>query len=100
LPPLDRVQDKEACSRVQVRIILTGRFSSPDLVGYAVVIRKTASPDWEREIYVGNVTSCTLPNVNIDEVVLGVKALDKEGNESLAAAFASPPYKPRKVETY
>jgi len=41
------------------------------------VIRKTTSPDWEREINVGNVTSYTLPNVNIDEVVLGVKAIDR-----------------------
>jgi len=38
--------------------------------------------------------------VNIDEVVLGVKAIDKEGNESLVAAFVSPPYKAHKVETY
>jgi len=72
----------------------------PDLAGYSVVIRKTTSPDWEREINVGNVTSYTLPNVNIDEVVLGVKAIDKEGNESLVAAFVSPPYKAHKVETY
>jgi hypothetical protein len=41
------------------------------------VIRKTTSPDWEREINVRNVTSYTLPNVNIDEVVLGVKAIDR-----------------------
>jgi hypothetical protein len=71
-----------------------------DLAGYTVVIRKSTSPDWEREIYVGNVTSYTLPNVNIDEVILGVKAIDKQGNESLVAAFVTPPYKQRKVETY
>jgi putative aminopeptidase FrvX len=72
----------------------------PDLAGYAIVVRKTTSPDWEREIYVGNVTGYSLPNVNIDEVVLGVKAIDKDGNESLVAAFVTPPYKQRKVETY
>ena len=71
-----------------------------DLAGYAIVMRKSTAPDWEREIYVGNVSSYTLPNVNIDEVVLGVKAIDKEGHESLVAAFVSPPYKQRKVETY
>lgn len=72
----------------------------PDLAGYAVVMRKTTAPDWEREIFVGNVTTYTLPRVNIDEVVLGVKAVDKDGNESLVTAFVSPTYKQRKVETY
>jgi hypothetical protein len=71
-----------------------------DLAGYVVVIRKSTSADWEREIFVGNVNSYTLPNVNIDEVNVGVKAIDKEGNESLVAAFVTPPYRPRKVETY
>ena len=71
-----------------------------DLAGYAVVIRKTTSTDWEREIFVGNVDSYTLPNVNIDEVVVGVKAVDKDGDESLVAAFVTPPYKQKKVETY
>jgi len=71
-----------------------------DLVGYAVVIRKTTSPDWEREIFVGNVTKFTLENVNIDEVVIGVKAIDKDGNESLVTAFTSPKYDQKKIETY
>ncbi len=72
----------------------------PDFAGYAVVMRKTTSPDWEREIFVGNVSDYTLHNVNIDEVVLGVKAIDKNGDESLVAAYVTPPYKQRKVETY
>jgi hypothetical protein len=71
-----------------------------DLAGYAVVIRNSTSPDWERQIFVGNVNTYTLPNVNIDEVILGVKAIDKDGNESLVSAFVTPPYKQRKVETY
>ncbi|HEX4749249.1 MAG TPA: M20/M25/M40 family metallo-hydrolase [Bryobacteraceae bacterium] len=72
----------------------------PDLLGYAVVMRKTTSPTWEKEIFVGNVTTYTLPRLNIDEVVLGVKAVDKDGNESLVSAFVTPPYRQRKVETY
>ncbi len=72
----------------------------PDLLGYAVVMRKTTSPLWEKEIFVGNVTQYTLPNVNIDEVVLGVKAIDKQGNESPVAAYVTPPYRTRKIETY
>ena len=72
----------------------------PDLLGYALVMRKTTSPQWEKEIFVGDVTKYTLTNVNIDEVVLGVKAIDKEGNESPVSAYVTPPYKQRKVETY
>lgn len=72
----------------------------PDLAGYAVVIRKTTSPLWEKEIFVGNVTQYTLPNVNIDEIVLGVKAIDKDGNESPVAAYVTAPYRQRKIETY
>jgi hypothetical protein len=72
----------------------------PDLAGYSVVIRKTTSPDWEREIFVGNVTKFTLENVNIDEVVIGVRAIDKDGDESLVTAFTSPKYEQKKIETY
>jgi len=72
----------------------------PDLLGYSIVMRKTTAPTWEREIFVGNVMTYTLPRVNIDEVVLGVKAIDKDGNESLVSAYVSPPYRQRKVETY
>jgi len=51
-----------------------------DLAGYAIVVRKTTAPDWEKEIFVGNVQEYVMENVSIDDVVLGVKAIDKEGN--------------------
>src|SRR3954470_6943671 len=72
----------------------------PDLLGYAVVMRKTTSPVWEKEIFVGKTTTYTLPNVNIDEVVLGVKAIDQDGNESPVVAYVTPPYRPAKIPTY
>ena len=62
----------------------------PDLAGYAVVIRATTSPLWEREIYVGNVTEYTIPDLSIDDVVIGVKAIDKDGNQSLVSAYDLP----------
>jgi hypothetical protein len=62
-----------------------------DLAGYAVVIRPTTSALWEREIYVGNVTEYTIPNLSIDDVVLGVKAIDKDGNASLVSAYDQAP---------
>jgi hypothetical protein len=72
----------------------------PDLLGYAVVMRKTTAPEWQKEIFVGNVTKYTLENVNIDEVVLGVKAIDNDGDESLISAYVTPPYKQAKIKTY
>jgi len=59
----------------------------PDLAGYAVVIRDTTSPVWQREIYVGNVTEYTLPDFSIDDVVIGVKAIDRDGNQSLVSVY-------------
>ena len=32
----------------------------PDLAGYAIVMRSTTSPTWEREIYVGDVKEKTV----------------------------------------
>jgi hypothetical protein len=61
-----------------------------DLAGYAVMIRSTTSPVWEREVWVGNVTSYTLPDVSIDDVVIGVKAVDREGNQSVVSCYAEP----------
>ncbi len=67
--------------------------TAPDLAGYAVVMRPTTSPTWEKEIWVGNVTSYTLSDVSIDNVVLGVKAIDRDGNASLVSAYQEPPYR-------
>jgi hypothetical protein len=36
----------------------------------------TTAPDWEHEVYVGNVTECSLSDVSIDDLVFGVKAVD------------------------
>jgi hypothetical protein len=71
-----------------------------DIAGYVIVMRKTTAPDWEREIYVGNVTEYTLPEVSIDEVVFGVKAIDKDGNESLVAPYVQPARLKRTIQTY
>ena len=69
-----------------------------DLAGYAVVVRSTTAPFWDHEIFVGKVTEYTLPQVSIDDVVLGVKAVDKDGNESLVAAYVAQPYQRRPIQ--
>ncbi|HTC89590.1 MAG TPA: M28 family peptidase [Bryobacteraceae bacterium] len=62
----------------------------PDIAGYAVMIRSTTAPDWEKEIWVGNVTKYTIANFSIDDVVIGVKAVDRDGNESMVSSYLEP----------
>jgi hypothetical protein len=64
--------------------------TEPDLAGYAVLMRSTTSPDWQREVWVGNVTSYSMPDVSIDDVVIGVKAVDNAGNASLVSPYTEP----------
>lgn len=64
--------------------------TEPDLAGYAVLIRSTTSPVWERETWVGNVTTFTMPDVSIDDIVIGVKAVDRDGNQSMVACYTEP----------
>jgi hypothetical protein len=64
--------------------------TEPDLAGYSVLMRSTTSPVWEREVWVGNVTSYSMPDVSIDDVVIGVKAVDKDGNASLVSPYMEP----------
>jgi hypothetical protein len=71
-----------------------------DLAGYAVVMRPTTAPYWEREIFVGPKTEYVLPDVSIDEWIFGVKAIDKDGNESLAVPFVPPARTKRVIEVY
>lgn len=70
-----------------------------DLAGYAIVMRATTAPDWEREIFVGLVTEYVLEDVSIDAFTFGVKAIDKDGHESLVSAYVNPPRPPARIET-
>ncbi len=69
-----------------------------DLAGYAIVMRATTAPFWEHEIFAGKVTEYTLREVSIDDVVLGVKAIDKEGHESLVSPYVATPYVLRPIQ--
>lgn len=72
----------------------------PDLAGYAVVMRSTTAPYWDHEVFVGNVTEYALPDVSIDEYVFGVKAVDKDGNESLVSPYVQTPRPKRTILLY
>lgn len=63
----------------------------PDLAGYIVVMRSTTAPDWEREIWAGNVRQFTLKNTPIDQFVFGVKSVDRDGHESPVSAYWTTP---------
>jgi len=69
----------------------------PDLAGFMVVVRSTTAPDWEREIWAGKVREFTLKNTPIDELVFGVKAVDRDGHESPASAYVT---QPRRAEEF
>jgi len=62
----------------------------PDLAGYSVLVRATTSPFWERAVWVGNVTSYTMPDVSIDDIAIGVQAVDNDGNASLVSPYMEP----------
>ena len=69
-----------------------------DLEGYAVVVRSTTEPFWDHQIFVGKVTEYTLQGLSIDDVVIGVKAIDKDGHESLVSAYVAQPYQRRPLK--
>lgn len=69
----------------------TPPFSREEIAGYSVVVRPTTSAFWEREIHVGDVTEFTLPNVSIDDVIIGVRSIGKNGIESPAATYVLVP---------
>ena len=61
------------------------------LAGFIVVLRATTAPDWEREIWVGDVREFTLKNTPVDQLVFGIKSVDKEGHESPVSAYWTRP---------
>ncbi len=64
--------------------------TAADVAGYAVTLRATTAADWEREIAAGNVASHTIEDFSIDDAIIGVKAIDRDGNESMVAAYLEP----------
>jgi hypothetical protein len=63
----------------------------PGATAYRVFWREAWGPDWQHELTVGNVTGIVLPNMQIDDYVFGVAALDAAGHESMIASYVAPP---------
>ena len=64
--------------------------AAPGAVAYRVYWRDTWTNDWQHSQNVGNVTQFTLKNVNIDDFVFGVSAINADGIESMVSAYVSP----------
>jgi hypothetical protein len=56
-----------------------------DVVDYEIVWRNSTSPLWTHSRRVGNVTDATIKNLNKDDVQVGVRAIDRDGNRSPVA---------------
>jgi hypothetical protein len=56
-----------------------------DVTGYEVVWRDSTEPLWTHSRRFGNVTTATIANLNKDNVQVGVRAVDRDGNRSPVA---------------
>ena len=65
--------------------------ASPGAVSYRIFWREAWGADWQQDVRVGNVTSVILPNMQIDDYVFGVAAIDAGGHESFVTAYVTPP---------
>jgi hypothetical protein len=65
--------------------------ASPGAAGYRIFWRNAWAPDWEHELYVGNVTEYVFPSMNIDDWVFGVAAVDAAGHESTVSPYVMAP---------
>jgi peptidase M28-like protein len=72
---------------------------SPGAVAYRVFWREAWGPDWQHDVLVGNVTNLVLPNMQIDDFVFGVAAVDAGGHESFVSAYVSPPRAKMTIKT-
>jgi hypothetical protein len=58
---------------------------------FEVLIRSTMSPNWEKTYDAGRANELTIKDVSIDDIVLGVRAIDGSGNESLVSTYVMSP---------
>lgn len=64
---------------------------SPGAAAYRIFWREAWGPDWQHDMLVGNVTEAVLPNMQIDDYVFGVAAVDAAGHESVVTPYLSAP---------
>jgi len=64
--------------------------ASQGAVAYRVFWREAWGPDWQHDLLVGNVTNVVLANMQIDDYVFGIAAIDAQGHESFVTAYVTP----------
>ena len=73
--------------------------AAPGAAAYRIFWREAWGSDWQQDVRVGNVTSVVLPNMQIDDYVFGVAAIDAAGHESFVTAYVSPPRTSTDIKT-
>jgi Peptidase family M28 len=71
----------------------------PGAAAYRIFWREAWGMDWQQDVRVGNVTSLLLPNMQIDDYVFGVAAIDAAGHESFITAYVTPPRTSTDIKT-
>lgn len=65
--------------------------AAPGAASYRIYWREAWTPDWQRSIAVGDVTTHVLRGMSIDNYVFGVAAVDEKGHESLISVYVVQP---------
>jgi hypothetical protein len=73
--------------------------AAPGAVAYRIFWREAWGQDWQHDLLVGNVTNVVLANMQIDDYVFGIAAVDAEGHESFVTAYVTPPRANTPVKT-
>jgi hypothetical protein len=73
--------------------------ASPGAAAYRVFWREAWGPDWQHDRLVRGATGIVLPDVQIDDYVFGVAAVDAQGHESSVTAYVSPPRSRMSIKT-
>jgi hypothetical protein len=73
--------------------------AAPGAAAYRIFWREAWGQDWQQDVRVGNVTSVILPNMQIDDYVFGVAAIDAAGHESFVTAYVTPPRTSTDIKT-
>jgi len=64
--------------------------ATPGAAAYRIFWREAWGPDWQHDMLVGASTEAVLANMQIDDYVFGVAAVDADGHESLVAPYVAP----------
>jgi hypothetical protein len=73
--------------------------AAPGAVAYRVFWREAWGMDWQHDLLVGNVTNLVMSNIQIDDFVFGIAAVDAHGHESFVSAYVTPPRSNTPIKT-